>query len=204
MKLLDSIKMVGAALLLAVVAWGTLWFVATPIESPAPQAKRYYVRIAAVYEGDIDWRFYVTTKMLEAMAPQMFDKPMLLGHDWADPNVCVGRIVDSAVKEDKYGHYLEVIVLINDERAADMIARRAYSAVSIGFSKIKAICQIDGKTDCEHEPGHKYQVHGAYMIARFVLQEVKMHEVSFINVPASEHARVLELANHPLRCSTSK
>lgn len=205
MKLRDSIKMVGAALFLAVVAWGILWFVSTPIEQPVEVTKpHYYARIAAVYEGDIDWRFYVTPQMLESMAPQMIDKPMLLGHDWADPNVCVGRIVDAAVKQDKYGHYLEIIVLLNNEETADNIARRVYSSVSIGFMRVKAICSIDGKTECDHEPGHRYKVHDTYVIARFILQEVKMCEVSFINVPASEHARVLELAGHPLRSSTSK
>lgn len=204
MKLRDRIKILVAALVLGVGVWGTFFYVGKSDSATVETETKYYARVAAVYEGDIDFRFYVTTKMLESMAPQMIDKPMLLGHDWANPNICVGRIVDSAVKKDKYGSYLEVIVLLNNKETADMIKRKAYGAVSIGFMRIKSICSIDGKNECDHEPGHRYKIGETYLTARFALQEVKMCEVSFINVPASEHARILELADHLLSCSNSK
>lgn len=210
MRLLNSIKVGMAALVLAIGVWVVFavdkdhWFA-----PPAVEVKvEHYARIAAVYEGDIDWRFYVTPQMLESMAPQMPGKPMLLGHEWGDPNVCVGRIVEAAVKQDKFGHYLEVIVLINNDDSVDKIRRMAYHSVSIGFIKIKSLCMIDGKEDCSHQPGHEYTISGPTgphkVIARFILQEVMMCEVSFVNVPASAHARVLELSNHRLSCSASK
>lgn len=209
MKLRDCIKMAGAALLLAAITWGTFGFIhhaTTPKPVPVVQVKQHYARIAAVYEGNIDWRFYVTTKMLAAMAPQFVGKPLLLGHNWINPNVCIGRVVDAAVKEDKFGHYVEVIVLLNSDEAAAMIKRDAYHAVSIGFETIKEICMIDNKDpeDCGHEPGHRYKINGALVVARSVLAEVRIHELSFVNVPASTHARVLELADHLLICSISK
>jgi hypothetical protein len=203
-KLRDRIKLIAAAFLLGIGVWGAVYLVGKADSAIVETETKHYVRIAAVYEGDIDMRFYITPKMLESMAPQMVGKPMLLGHDWANPNVCVGRIVESAVKQDKFGHYLEVIVLLNNNESADMIRRQAYGAVSIGFMRKKSTCIIDGKDECEHEPGHKYKVGETYMHARFVLKEVEMYEVSFINVPASEHARVLEFANHRLSCTDSK
>jgi phage head maturation protease len=189
---------------LAICVWTALYFISKPAVEQKVQPVLHYVRIAATYEGNIDFRFYITTQMLKSMVPQMIGKPMLLGHDWANPNVCVGRIVDASVQQDKFGHYLEIIVLLNNDEAADMIKRTAYHSVSIGFMRLKAICMIDNLTECNHEPGHQYMVNGHLVLARFILQEVDMCEVSFVNVPASRHARVLELANHPLTSSTSK
>ena len=209
MRLLDRIKMMGAALLFGVAAWIAIYYTNKSVTPPAVVEQvevQYYARIAAIYEGNIDWRFFVSQKILSSMAPQFIGKPMLLAHDWRNPNVCVGRVVDAAVKEDKYGKYVEVIVLINNEETADMIRRDAYHGVSIGFETLKEVCLIDGKDpeECGHQPGHQYKIAGKTVIARSVLVEVRIHEVSFVNVPASPNARVLELANHPLRCSDSK
>lgn len=207
-RLLGGIKSCGISLLmvfgLAMCVWTAVYMVSHPTQEESIKPVLHYARIAAVYEGDIDWRFYVTTKVLESMVPQMIGKPMLLGHNWADPNVCVGRIVEASVQQDEYGHYLEVIVLLNSEETNEMISRMAYYSVSIGFIREKSICMLDGLNECEHEPGHQYMIGGHKVIARFILQQVKMCEVSFVNVPASEHARVLELANHRLFSSKRK
>ena len=208
-KLIDSIKSVATSfalvLLVATVTWGAVYLASKPIESPTVEKVQiqYYARIAAIYEGNVDWRFYITTKMLEKMAPQFIGKPMLLGHDWRNPNVCVGRVVDAAVKEDVFGHYVEVVVLINSDEAADMIARDAYHSVSIGWETLKAICMIDNLDPeiCGHEPGHRYKIGTHVLNSRHIIQEATMHEVSFVNVPASPNARVLELAAHRLSCS---
>ena len=204
MKLRDCIKMVGAALLLAMVTWGAIIIASAPTPPPVVVKTEYYARIAAIYEGNVDWRFYVTSKILEQMAPQFIGKPMLLGHNWANPDMCVGRVVDAAVKQDRFGKYVEVIVKINSDEAAEFLKRNRYHSVSIGFETLKEICLIDGTEDCSHQAGHRYKVGDKYHVARKVLVEVRIHEVSFVNVPASPNARVLELADHRIRCSDSK
>lgn len=207
-RLLGGIKAACTSIImvmgLAICVWSAVYLVSKPQESVQVQPIQHYVRVAAVYEGNIDWRFYVTTKMLESMAPQMVGKPMLLGHNWSDPNVCVGRIVEASVQSDVFGNYLEVVVLLNNDASVEMVGRMAYHSVSIGFMRMKSICMIDGLGECDHEPGHMYKIAGHNVAARFILQEVKMCEVSFVNVPASEHARVLELADHRLFCPKRK
>lgn len=207
-KLLGGIKAICTSVVmvvgLAICVWSAVYLVSRPHEEVQVQPIVHYARIAAVYEGNIDRRFYVTSKVLEAMAPQMVGKPMLLGHNWGDPNVCVGRIVDSSVQEDVFGKYLEIIVLLNNDESADLIAKMAYHSVSIGFMRIKSICMVDGLSECDHEPGRTYKIAGHNVTTRFILQEVKMCEVSFVNVPASEYARVLELADHRLSCPKRK
>jgi len=166
----------------------------------------YYVRIAAVYEGNIDFRFLVTKKLLDNCVKEFIGKPILLSHNWSDPNLCVGWIVDAAVKQDKFGNYIEVIAKLNRPVVADAIRRDIYHAVSIGFQTIQeycTICSADVK-DCKHEMGQWYKIAGKWVRARYLLIEIKPLEVSFINVPASTHARVLELATRPLTCADSK
>lgn len=200
MKLRNSISVGIVFLLMCVPA--VSWFVFKKTIAAEVVETQYFVRIAAVYEGNIDNRYYITSFMLDSIAPSFVGLPILLAHNWGNPNMCVGRIIESAVKSDEFGHYVEIVALINNPDTALLIARDAYHSVSIGFTTDKEICLIDNKDprDCMHEPGNSYKINGKWIIARMVPQQIVMHEVSFINVPASAHARILEFATHRLTC----
>lgn len=210
-SVLTALLMVAAAAAVMILGL-TVW---TRFHEPEPEPVvvevvpapvEHYVRIAAVYEGNIDFRFLVTKKLLENSAKDFIGKPILLSHNWSDPNLCVGWIVDAAVKRDVHGHYIEVIAKLNRPVVADAIRRNIYHAVSIGFQTIQeycTICNADVK-ECKHEMGQWYKKDGKWIRARNLLVEIKPLEVSFINIPASSHARVLELATHPLTCVDSK
>lgn len=208
MKLRDGIKIAAAALLLAVGTWFAVSMDRRPWFPPAPAVVKseHYARIAAVYEGDIDIRFFVTKAFLRLLAPGFVNKPMLLGHEHADPNMCVGRIVESGIGHDAFGDYIEIIVKINNDQTVDLIKRNAYYSVSIGFMTLKQLCLIDAKytDECGHQPGTVVRVNGKYQFVRTIPVDATALEVSFVNVPASPHARVLELADHPLHCSNRK
>lgn len=197
------------ALLLATCAFAALTHFKPPTSDQIRISDRLYVRIAAVYAGNIDSRFVLSHEVLETCGPTFLDKPILMGHDWKDPQVCIGRITSVGIRFDKElkVHYLEIVAYIDGRDAIDRVTRGLFYSVSIGMSDIKATCLLDGidiLIDQRHETGRHYNVEGKAMPARAVLQKFAGREVSFVNVPGSPNARVLEWSHSPLKLSESK
>lgn len=196
-----------ALLLATTVITACIW-----INRPASTRQvndRFYVRIAAVYAGDLDTRFYIPEPTLETSGQSFLGKPILMGHDWKDPQACIGRIVAVGTRFDKglKTKYIEVIAYIDGRDAIDRIKRGLFYAVSIGISDIKATCGIDGVNiliDQRHELGRYYNMDGKPVPARAILLGFEGREISFINVPGSPNARVLEWSPSPLKLSESK
>ena len=155
-----------------------------------------YVRAAAVYEGAIDERYSITEEALSAAARSFVGKPVLLGHDWINPQVCVGVITDSDVRYDSDlgTHYIEMVLVISDKDAIARIKKGLYHRLSIGFVISAIKCSIDGQDMrfCQHNVGMWYQVGGRLLLARGIVYNFNGLELSFVNVPASPMARVLD------------
>jgi len=163
-----------------------------------------YVRAAAVYEGNADQRFYFTKAALMNNSSFIGD-PVLMGHDWINPNAAVGIITHTALRYDSElkSHYIEMVFEIKDGYAAHKIKQGLFNKLSIGFSIDKMVCSIDGKDmrNCEHDSGHYYNVNNNIMLARGIVIRITGQEVSFVNVPASANARILEWSNKPFTTS---
>lgn len=161
-----------------------------------------FVRAAAIYTGNVDSRYVVTYESLVDAASSFVGCPVLMGHDWKDPNAAVGIIKEAMIKYDiklnKY--YLEMILEIKSAYAVNMIKKGLFSKLSIGFISERTLCPLDGKNMlfCEHTPGRYYKEGDVWRLARGIVKKFVGKEVSFINVPASEPARVLEWSHKPL------
>lgn len=164
-----------------------------------------YVRVAAVYEGVIDDRYYMTEEALRTSASSFIGKPVLLGHNWINPQVCIGTTIASDIRydADHNAHYIEMILAINDEDAIMRIKKGLYSRLSIGFVVNTIKCSIDGKDMklCPHIVGKLYQIDDKVLLARGIVYNFDGVELSFVNVPASPMARVLDWSYSHLELS---
>lgn len=164
-----------------------------------------FVKVAGVYQGNADMRFYFTKASLSS-AQTFVGDPVLMGHDWVNPRAAVGVVTSATVEFDKENksYYIQMIFEIRDPYAIQQIQKGLFNKLSIGFNIDSMICSLDQKdmTQCPHQNGHSYDVNGVQVIARGIVMKMTGQEISFVNVPASPNARVLEWSRTPF--STSK
>ncbi len=163
------------------------------------------MRAAIVYEGSIDVRYWVTDEAIHGAALSFIGDPVLLAHNKSDPYQRVGTIIDTAPRYDELLEYwfIEAILEIKDTRTINRIQQGLFNSLSISFRPIRVTCNADGKDmhKCVHAPGQAHWEKGQYIRPRGILHSFTGLEVSFINVPASEHARILEWSPSPLELS---
>jgi hypothetical protein len=119
----------------------------------------------------------------------------------------VGVVIKADIRydEERELHYLETIFKILDANAMQRIKNGLFNSLSISFELVKVTCTLDG-TDmntCKHDPGYRYSKNGRYVFARGIVWGMFGREISFVNVPASKPARVLEWSHRLLELSTS-
>ena len=164
-----------------------------------------YVRAAMVYEGLEANHLVIALPALINAAESFVGKPVLRGHDWRDPDMCVGLIQAVGVREDRpRGHfYLEAILVVQDHHAITRILDGRYRSLSIGFVILEARCDQADYRDprlCGHWPGRLLvSPTGVVTITTMNITGLKGVELSFINVPACEPARVLDCSFEPLK-----
>ena len=164
--------------------------------------------VAASHSGTlINNRVYPPEKMKKGIKSWTtpFKKPVLINHDEeGDP---IGRVMKAKYtptprgmdgKEykpvlkpsDGYG-YVDLTVKVTDQAAIQKIMDGRYETVSVRMSTDQARCSVCD-TDwadagpCEHMPGKKYDGKLAYMTTG----DLTYREVSFVNIPADEFAKV--------------
>lgn len=178
------------------------------IPSQNYQYNQLWVRIAAIYEGNAGDKWNIPKETLETIASSFINKPVLLGHDMVNPYVRVGTIIDSGMRFDGTHKqwYIEMICTINDDVAIDRIHRKLFDSVSIGFQIDEIICSIDSLDMrlCPHVSGKWYNINNKSELAVGTIKKAKGLEVSFINVPASPHAKIIEFSNRPLHLLVGK
>ena len=163
--------------------------------------------VSASHSGTlINNRVYPPEKMRKGIKSWTtpFKKPVLVNHnEEGDP---VGRVIKAKYiktprgmdgaeykpvlkPSDGYG-YIDLAVKITDQAAIQKILDGRYETVSVRMSTDQALCSVCG-TDwadgpCEHMPGKKYDGKLAYMTTG----DLTYREVSFVNIPADEFAKV--------------
>jgi len=134
-----------------------------------------------------------------------YKKPVLTNHNEdADP---VGRVIKAryvktprAIESsdytpvlkpsDGYG-YIDLTLKITDQEAIQKVLDGRYETVSVRMSTDHAYCSVcnedwaDGGP-CDHMPGKKYDGKLAYITTG----DLSYREVSFVNIPADEFAKV--------------
>jgi len=164
--------------------------------------------IAATHAGTlINNRIYPPKSMKKGIKTWTtpYKKPVLVNHDEEkDP---VGRVIKARylktpkgigmedykpilTASDGYG-YVDLVVKITDQAAIEKIMDGRYETVSVRMSTDHAYCSVcdtDWADDgpCEHTPGKKYEDALAYITTG----DLTYREVSFVNIPADEYARV--------------
>jgi len=164
--------------------------------------------VAASHSGTlINNRVYPPDKMKKGIKSWTtpFKKPVLINHnEEGDP---IGRVMKAKYtptprgldgKEykpvlkpsDGFG-YVDLTVKVTDQAAIQKIMDGRYETVSVRMSTDQARCSVCD-TDwadagpCEHMPGKKYDGKLAYMTTG----DLTYREVSFVNIPADEFAKV--------------
>jgi hypothetical protein len=165
--------------------------------------------IAATHAGTlINNRIYPPKSMKKGIKSWTtpYKKPVLVNHDEEkDP---VGRVIKARYLKtpkgasmedykpilkasDGYG-YIDLVVKITDQAAIEKIMDGRYETVSVRMSTNHAFCSICGADwaddgPCEHMPGKNYEDGG---LAYITTGDLTYREVSFVNIPADEYARV--------------
>jgi len=165
--------------------------------------------VAATHSGTlINNRVYPPKSMKKGIKTWTtpYKKPVLVNHDEEkDP---IGRVVRAKYTKtpkgidgkdykpilkasDGYG-YIDLVVKVTDQSAIEKIVDGRYETVSVRMSTDHAycsICGIDWADDgpCEHVPGKSYKDEG---LAYITTGDLTYREVSFVNIPADEYARV--------------
>jgi hypothetical protein len=143
-----------------------------------------------------------------------YDKPILKHHDMhEDP---IGRIVDARYTQLKNGDIFEydylqpepngskgsgvvtVTGIISDPDSIKKITDSRFLSVSAGHSSPMLLCSTCGDSvmDCAHMPGKKYNIDGEPdddngMPCYAITGPMTYHEVSFVNLPASPSAKLV-------------
>jgi hypothetical protein len=124
-----------------------------------------------------------------------YNKPMLINHD--TDTKPLGRIIDAQyLDRTSVGTPgIEVIAEINDPEAIEMILDGRYYTVSIGADVDAVYCSICGANQmeegCEHWKGETYEISGQQIKCYWKVGNIWFRELSFVNVPADEFARVI-------------
>lgn len=126
-----------------------------------------------------------------------YDKPIIKNHDTdSEP---LGRVTEAYfVKNSSNGEAAVVVQpTITDQEAIEKILDGRYATVSIGAETDEVRCSICGANlleeewgawGHEHKRGEKYDGQEAY----WIIGNLWFHELSFVNVPADKHARVID------------
>lgn len=188
----------AAAALLATLTWTTAYYYNH--QAPPPTIDIYpalYVKLAAIYDGDFNGSLggLVSKDVLVAAAPSFANVPILLSHEHHDLDACVGRTISSRLAYDvtRKQYYIEVVAKIVSPDAVVKIKNGLYHSVSVSFSIDEATCSIDNLDirECPHKMGTPYKVNGKWQTARAILKHITGMEISFVNIPGSAGARIL-------------
>lgn len=134
-----------------------------------------------------------------------YKKPVLTNHD--EQGEPIGRVLKAKYMKtplgidskeykpllkvtDGYG-YIDLVLKVTDPEAIKKVLDGRYETVSVRMSTNHAFCSICN-TDwadegpCDHTPGKKYDEGLAYITTG----DLTYREISFVNIPADEYARV--------------
>jgi hypothetical protein len=146
-----------------------------------------------------------------------YDKPILKHHDmYNDP---IGRIIDAKYTQIKYGDGFEydflspdsnggkgsgvvtITGIITDPDAIKKVLDSRFLSVSAGHSSPVLLCSTCGDSllECEHLPGKKYNEEGepsedSGQPCYAITGPMTYHECSFVNLPASPPARLVNFS----------
>ena len=164
-----------------------------------------YPKIEAIHAGMTKNKFYYPADKLKGQTDLFsgvyswlypYRKPVLRNHDrlMGEP---LGRIRNAQyVTSTSIGtEGIVVIPEITDVEAIEKILDERYFTVSIGGDADAAYCSICGQNIvkegwCEHEKGKEYGDKGE---CYWIIGNVWFSELSFVNVPADQNARIVEL-----------
>ena len=95
--------------------------------------------------------------------------------------------------------FITLTASITDPEAIQKVIDGRYDSVSVGFNTKNAICSICGEdwlnpkkdSDCEHQPGMRYEEEKNSYLCYLVTGPMDYREVSYVNVPAQPNAKTL-------------
>jgi len=170
----------------------------TICEAVQKETNGLYVTVEAIHAGMTKNKTFYPADKLEASAHTWttpYPKPVIKNHDVdTEP---LGRVVEAVFKQSalKPSTYtIQLKLHITDPDAIQKILDGRYLTLSIGGSTNEARCSICNKNIveegwCGHLRGRKYDGKEAY----WILGDMEFEEISFVNVPADENARILSI-----------
>lgn len=169
-----------------------------------------------VYPGRYVKDGYLSFFSKDGGGSAQYDKPILKHHDmYSDP---IGRVVKAEYKQLKFGYDFEndfilpdtngkqgsgvvtIDGIITDPESITKVLDSRYLSVSAGHSSPVLLCSTCGDSmfSCEHYPGEKYDAEGEPdedgMPCYAITGPMTYHEVSFVNLPASPAAKLVNFS----------
>ncbi|WPA89493.1 hypothetical protein MTATph1_CDS0006 [Moorella phage MTATph1] len=156
--------------------------------------KSLVCRIEAIHAGVTkNYTMYSAEELRKSLSTWTtpYNKPVLTHHEiYGEP---IGRVVSADFKQSTLSgrECQELVVRLTDAEAIAKILDGRYITVSVGGVADSATCSICGtnwvEATCEHTPGETYD--GVPCVA--ILHGIEFMEVSFVNVPADQDAKVV-------------
>lgn len=121
-----------------------------------------------------------------------YGKPVIKNHDtWEEPT---GRVIAANYKQSQVApgkSTIELELEITDKDTIQKVLDGRYQTLSIGGSTRSVVCSVCGKDlvkeYCGHMKGRTYEGKQAY----WIIGEMEFDEISWVNVPADRHAKVI-------------
>jgi hypothetical protein len=124
-----------------------------------------------------------------------YDAPVLTHHNQHNGEP-IGRVVAAKFSSSSQAGppVIKLKCEITDPEAVEKVKDGRYQTVSIGGYAEHAYCSICGKDwltegSCNHWPGREYGEESKEL-AHLILGDINFIEVSFVNVPADQHAQI--------------
>lgn len=171
---------------------------ASTLREAAKNDNGLYVVVEAIHAGMTkNFTFYPAEKLESSVHTWVtpYPKPVIKNHDVdTEP---LGRVVEAVFKPSALKpstHTIQLKLHITDPDAIQKILDGRYLTLSIGGSTNEARCSICNKNIveegwCGHLRGRKYDGKEAY----WIIGDMEFEEISFVNVPADENARIVSI-----------
>ncbi len=166
--------------------------------------KSLVCRIEAIHAGVTkNFSMYSAEELRNSLASWTtpYNKPVLTHHNVYSGEP-IGRVLAADYKKSPFNNRdcHELTVKLTDAEAIAKILDGRYITVSVGGIAESATCSVCGanwaEEACEHVPGQTYDG----VLCTAILHGIDFLEVSFVNAPADEHAKVVGLIQEAYLC----
>jgi len=157
-----------------------------------------FVRIIAIHDKVENGGTVIDIQEMYKGMESYEGKPVLLDHEYGTAYI-IGEVLTAypSLDAEDNSMCLELVAVIKDPYAIDMILNGMFKSVSVGFYAEVAECTVCGEDyfsgECMHWPGTRtINSEGEYVVVKYIMREIEFLEISIVAVPADRDARIAD------------